>query len=146
MEFALIKVYLQLVLFMHSILLLKSMRSGGSQRMQDQNVNESKWNSIWSAICLNSSVLLSKLNSLISYSYLPHREGGERDQCSAGGNCCSSIVFRLWQFSPAKDLSQEVQVVHVKDFLHVVMMTFCLWILPKYFLREIISRCFSIWF
>ena len=146
MEFTRIKVYLPLVVFMHSILLLKSVRPGGSQRMQDQNLNESKWNSICSAICLNSAVLLSKLNSLISHSYLPHRERGERGQYSTGGNHYSSIVFRVWQFSPAKDPSQGVQVVPVKDFLHVMMMRFCLWIFLKYFLREIISIYFSICF
>lgn len=128
MEFTLIKVYLRLVLFMDSILLLKSMTSGGSQGTQDQNVNETKWNSICSAICLNSAVSLRKWNALMSHSYLPHRERGERGQCSAGGNCCSSVVFRLWQFSPAKYLSQEARVVHVKDFLYVTR--FCFWIFP----------------
>lgn len=41
MEFTLVKVDLWLVFFMHSILLLKSI-SGDSQRMHDQNLNESK--------------------------------------------------------------------------------------------------------
>lgn len=83
-----------------------------------------KWNRICPVICLNSEVLLSKLSSLLSYGCLPHREGGERDQFSTGGNCHSSNIPKLWQFSPAKDLSKEVQVVSVRDFVHVIMMRF----------------------
>lgn len=130
MEF-LFKVHFWLVLFMHSVVLLKTMGSRGSQRMQGQNLKESKWNSICSEICLNSTVLLSKLNSLVSYSCLPNREGRESGQCSTGGNHHSSNVFKWWQFSPVKDLSQEVQVVSVRDLVHVSTMRFCLELVPS---------------
>lgn len=139
----LFKVHLWVVLFMHSVVLLKTTGSRGSQRMQGQNLKESKWNSICSAICVNSTVSVSKLNSLISYSCLPHWGGGERGQCSTGGNHHTSNISKLWQFSPVKDLSQEVQVVSVGDLVRVITMRFCLWISPKYFLREIISRAFQ---
>lgn len=74
---------------------------------------------------MNSRVLLIKLVLLISHSSLPHREGGERGQCSAGGNFCSCRLQAVI-VSSSQGSVPEVQVISVKDFIQVIMIRFCL--------------------